>query len=170
MLRRTRAALATALPFACLITLVAAGGCGGSTEKTKDGGTPANDATQPEEGGTPEGDQGTAQPDQGGGDDEFGRACDANSDPCGSPLVCLTVPGQSKGFCTKQCTNQGVPCSGSPPGTVAYCIAKDPVSEKLSCAFVCAHPQLGNQKCPAGLACPAMDNPPGSGQKICGPP
>ena len=117
----------------------------------------------------PQVDQGMPEPDQGiVGPGEFGRPCNKVSDPCTEPHVCVPVTFSDDGFCTKHCTNQGVPCNGAPAGTVAYCIIKDNEGN-FSCAFICAHPQLGNQKCPTGLICPEKDNMAGGG-KICVPP
>ncbi len=154
-----------------LLLVVVVAACSSDDGDGNDGGgVTEGGVTQPDGGATDQAaaDQTTVEPDQGVVDPkEFGRPCVVNTDPCTEPYICVQVVFGGGGFCSKECTNQGVPCNGAPTGTVAYCIIKDPTTEKLSCAFICAHPQLGNQKCPTGLKCSETDS--GGGMKICEP-
>jgi hypothetical protein len=102
----------------------------------------------------------------GGGPPEagFGDFCDSST-PCQGTLTCFPMKSSGEGFCTKQCSNTGQMCTGSPAGTQAFCIFPGQTGGTY-CGFLCKA-DAQTWSCPSTLQCATEPNPPGSTQFPC---
>ena len=98
----------------------------------------------------------------------YGSKCLNGFPACQAGYDCVAVGSATSTFCTKQCSPSGQVCTGTPPGTAAYCLLQNSSTGQYHCSFLC---KLDSQtwSCPANLTCSSSPNPPGSKQYPCMP-
>ena len=134
-----------------------------------EGGAPPPDMMPPADTDPWPPDQPMMFPDQTPTQAGYGSKCLNGFPPCQPGYDCVAIGSATTAFCTKTCTSTtGGVCSGSPPGTEAYCLLENSTTGVRHCAFLC---KLDSQtwSCPGNLTCSPAPNPPGSTQYPCMP-